>query len=58
MGSKTPQIISHNYIKIMGQNTKTLRALKFINKFLSEHQLVRKIQQYCIYNRKEKIIIQ
>ena len=58
MGSKTPQIISHNYIKIMGQNTKTSRALKFINKFSSKHQLVHKTQQYCIYNRKGKIVIQ
>jgi len=44
MGSKTPQIISHNYIKIMGQNTKTSKALKFINQYLSEHQLVHKTQ--------------
>jgi len=28
----------------MGQNTKTLRALKFINQFSSEHQLVRRTQ--------------
>jgi len=42
----------------MGQNIKTSRALKFINQFSSEHQLVRKTQQYCINNRKGKIIIQ
>ena len=30
------------YIKIIGQNTKTSRTLKFINQFSSEHQLVHK----------------
>ena len=42
----------------MGQNIKTSRALKFINQFSSEHQLVRRTQQYCIYNHKGKIVIQ
>jgi len=42
----------------MGQNTKISRAVKFINQFSSEHQLVRKKQQYCIYNHKGKIVIQ
>ena len=40
------------------KDTKILIALKFINQFASEHQLVRQIQQYCIYNRKGKFIIQ
>ena len=50
MGSKTPQIISHNYIKIIGQNIQISRA-QFIKQFSSGHQ-------YFIYNHKGKIIIQ
>ena len=34
MDSKTPQIISHNYIKIIGQNIKTSRTLKFENQVI------------------------
>ena len=49
MGSKAHQIISHNYIKIIGmKKMKTPRALYFINQFTPGHQ-------YCIYNHKEKI---
>ena len=46
MGSKTPQSISHNHIKIKGikiigsKSTKTPRALNFINQFALGHQLV------------------
>ena len=63
MESKTPQTISHNHIRINElksevKNTKTSRALNFINQFAPEHQLVRQTQQYRIYNRKGKIIIQ
>jgi len=39
MGSKTPQTISHNYIKIKG--SKTPRALNFVNQFALGHQLIR-----------------
>jgi len=40
MESKTPQTISHNHIKIIGsKNTKTPRAINFINQFALGHQL-------------------
>ena len=46
MGSKIPQTISHNHIKIkgikiIGQNMKTPRTLNFINQFALGHQLAR-----------------
>ena len=49
MGSKIPQKIPHNHIKINEskskvKNTKTPRALKFINQFALEYQLVRQTQ--------------
>jgi len=39
MGSKTPQTISHNHIKIIGLETqrKTPIALNFINQFVFRH---------------------
>jgi len=44
MGSKTPQSISHNHIKIKGIKiigSKTPRTLNFINQFALGYQLVR-----------------
>ena len=52
------QLYQNQLIKIMGQNTKTSRTLKFIKQFSSEHQLVCRTQQYCIYDHKGKIVIQ
>ena len=59
----TPQTLSHNHIKIKGikiigsKNTKTPRALNFINQFASRHQLVHQTQQSHDYNHKGKITI-
>ena len=49
LGTKTPQIILHNYIKIIGRNIQISRA-QFIKQFSLEHQ-------YFIYNHKGKIAI-
>jgi len=49
LGTKTPQIILHNCIKIIGQNIQISRA-QFIKQFSSEHQCF-------IYNHKGKIAI-
>ena len=49
MRTKTPQIILHNYIKIIGRNIQISRA-QFIKQFSLEHQ-------YFIYNHKGKIAI-
>ena len=49
MRTKTPQIILHNYIKIIGRNIQISRA-QFIKQFSLGHQ-------YFIYNHKGKIAI-
>ena len=63
MGSKIPQTISHNHIrikgiKIIGQKHENTKSTQFINQFASEHQLIRQIQQSLNYNHKGRITIQ
>jgi len=52
MGSKIPQTISHNHIKIKGQKHENT------NQFTLGHQLVHQTQQHRTYNCKRRIIIQ
>jgi len=62
MGSKTPQTISHNHIKIKGikmisskTQKKTPRALNFIKQFALGHQLAVKHNNLVIIIMKEEL---